>query len=388
MYLGKIVEVAPADDLYDNPLHPYTITLLSAIPIPDPVVERNAKSDPRHGRPAEPGQPADACRFHTRCPFVQPTRCADEEPLLRELDGPSRRLPLRGGDQGGPDRPPQLGRGGPRRRCQVKIPRLTFTGTAVRTASGRLFGVAGGGIVARLPSRVIGNEGAIGRPSSASREGGIGWRPAPEAGARAELAAVARPRGRDCEAQVVNDRMDQRLLGHPYAKSALDIACIDLAGRAAGLPACILLGGRRLDSYPIYAAISLGPADEMAAEVERLRGDGVHQFQLKVGTEPRADAARARCARGGRRRRRRDRRRQRRLAGTGRRRRRAPAGRVRPRLPRAAVPDARGMPLRAAADDAADGPRRGDHGRRLTPPRISGRGDGGDQPEDLQGGQA
>ena len=87
MYLGKIVEIAPADDLYDNPLHPYTLTLLSAIPIPDPEVERTADVDPRPGRPPEPGQPAGGCRFHTRCPFAQPTRCSDEEPLLRPLDG-------------------------------------------------------------------------------------------------------------------------------------------------------------------------------------------------------------------------------------------------------------------------------------------------------------
>jgi peptide/nickel transport system ATP-binding protein len=87
MYLGKIVEVAPADDLYDNPLHPYTITLLSAIPIPDPAIERTRKSIRVTGDLPSPANPPQACRFHTRCPFVQPTRCADEEPQLRELEG-------------------------------------------------------------------------------------------------------------------------------------------------------------------------------------------------------------------------------------------------------------------------------------------------------------
>jgi peptide/nickel transport system ATP-binding protein len=87
MYLGKIVEVAPAEGLYDNPLHPYTITLLSSIPIPDPVVERNRAAIRVEGDIPSPANPPAACRFHTRCPFVQPTRCADEEPLLRKLDG-------------------------------------------------------------------------------------------------------------------------------------------------------------------------------------------------------------------------------------------------------------------------------------------------------------
>jgi peptide/nickel transport system ATP-binding protein len=87
MYLGKIVEVAPAEDLYDKPLHPYTLTLLSAIPIPDPEVERTRTSVRVQGDLPSPANPPKACRFHTRCPFVQPTRCADEEPLLRPIEG-------------------------------------------------------------------------------------------------------------------------------------------------------------------------------------------------------------------------------------------------------------------------------------------------------------
>jgi peptide/nickel transport system ATP-binding protein len=87
MYLGAIVEVSPAGELYENPLHPYTISLLSAVPIPDPVVERERQRDTiiLSGDLPSPANPPPACRFHTRCPYVQPTRCRDQVPPLRRL---------------------------------------------------------------------------------------------------------------------------------------------------------------------------------------------------------------------------------------------------------------------------------------------------------------
>jgi peptide/nickel transport system ATP-binding protein len=85
MYLGWIVEISSAAELYENPLHPYTISLLSAVPIPDPVVERNRESILLAGDLPSPANPPKACRFHTRCPYVQPTRCRDEVPPLRTL---------------------------------------------------------------------------------------------------------------------------------------------------------------------------------------------------------------------------------------------------------------------------------------------------------------
>ena len=87
MYLGQIMELSPADDLYDNPLHPYTISLLSAIPIPDPEIERSRTSILLQGDLPSPANPPQACRFHTRCPYVQETLCRDEEPELRPLEG-------------------------------------------------------------------------------------------------------------------------------------------------------------------------------------------------------------------------------------------------------------------------------------------------------------
>jgi peptide/nickel transport system ATP-binding protein len=89
MYLGSLVEQAPADALYEQPLHPYTRSLMSAVPVPDPVIEERRERILLAGDLPSPANPPSGCRFHTRCPWRQETRCDDEVPVLREL-GPGR----------------------------------------------------------------------------------------------------------------------------------------------------------------------------------------------------------------------------------------------------------------------------------------------------------
>ncbi|MGH7708541.1 MAG: ABC transporter ATP-binding protein [Vulcanimicrobiaceae bacterium] len=79
MYVGKIVELADRDEMYDNPLHPYTQALLSAIPIPDPSIEARRKRIILTGDIPSPVNPPSGCRFHTRCP-VAFDRCTVEDP--------------------------------------------------------------------------------------------------------------------------------------------------------------------------------------------------------------------------------------------------------------------------------------------------------------------
>ncbi len=122
------------------------------------------------------------------------------------------------------------------------------------------------------------------------------------AGARAALAELAPavvgldPAG----FRVLHEHMDGVLTGHEYAKSAIDVACWDVAAKAMGVSVTTLLGGLRNESFPLYVAVPLGAPEAMADHAAALRAEGITRLQLKIGDSPRLDAARveavlARC---------------------------------------------------------------------------------------------
>ena len=123
--------------------------------------------------------------------------------------------------------------------------------------------------------------------------------PAYATGARAGIAELG-PHliGEDAlELGKLNRLMDAALKGHPYVKSAIDIACWDILGKVSGQPVCTLLGGRYGEDFHLYRAISQESPEQMAAKVSGYRDEGYRRFQLKVGGDPNVDIERIHAVR-------------------------------------------------------------------------------------------
>ena len=128
---------------------------------------------------------------------------------------------------------------------------------------------------------------------------GAAYLPAYAEGVRAGIAVLA-PHllGEDPrELERLNRRMDSVMKGHPYVKSAIDMACWDILGQTSNLPVATLLGGRYGDDFLLYRAISQESPDEMARKVSGYRGEGYGRFQLKVGGSVEVDVERIRAVR-------------------------------------------------------------------------------------------
>jgi L-alanine-DL-glutamate epimerase-like enolase superfamily enzyme len=178
----------------------------------------------------------------------------------------------------------------------LRIARVDVFGYDLTYVHGR-YVMSGGRVIETLPStvvRVTTDEGVTGFGEVCPL--GPAYLPAHGAGARAALvelapAVVGLP---VANLGAVNAAMDRALMGHGYAKSAVDTACWDALGRAVGLPVCDLLGGRLAAEFPLYFAVPLASPEEMVAYVQARRAEGIHRFQLKIGADPYEDAERTR----------------------------------------------------------------------------------------------
>lgn len=182
------------------------------------------------------------------------------------------------------------------RTSGMRIHRVDVYGYDLSYVHGR-YAMSGGRVIETLPSTVV----------RVTTDGGVegfgevcplgpAYLPSHGAGARAALGELA-PAVLGVEVGnlgAVNAAMDTALMGHGYAKSAIDTACWDALGRAVGLPVCDLLGGRLAETFPLYFAVPLASAEEMTAYVRSRRAEGIHRFQLKIGADPYEDAARTR----------------------------------------------------------------------------------------------
>jgi cis-L-3-hydroxyproline dehydratase len=179
----------------------------------------------------------------------------------------------------------------------VLISRVDVFGYDLSYVHGK-YVMSGGRVIGRLASTVVRlttDEGLVGWGEVCPL--GPAYLPAHAEGARAALRELAPAVvGLDpTNLAVVSEAMDAALLGHAYAKSPLDIACWDILGQVAGLPAAALLGGVRQDRFPLYMAVPLAPSEQMRDFVAARRDEGIRHFQLKIGGDPLEDAARVRA---------------------------------------------------------------------------------------------
>lgn len=166
--------------------------------------------------------------------------------------------------------------------------------------AGGAYGVSGGRMASSFDSTVVVIEtdaGIEGYGETAAL--GATYDPAFAGGARAALCELAPALLGADPAQTgrIGRLMDATLRGHSYAKSALDMACWDVAGKAAGRPLCELLGGRYGDRVPLYCAISPAAPAEMAAAAGARAASGYRRVQVKVGDDPAVDLERVAAVR-------------------------------------------------------------------------------------------